>query len=336
MRRILYAFLFFLLLSPALFGQEKATPLKGEGVHAFLKRNNRSDKAYYQAFIDLNRTRLGADNSLKMGVAYVLPPLSTSSPECSGGGAAIGQNRKEPLFGKKYEEYVVGSDRLKGACFYLVCGHGGPDPGAVGKINRHELHEDEYAYDITLRLARALLMEGAVVHIIIQDARDGIRDERYLANSNRETCMGSPIPLNQVARLRQRCEKINALAKKQPEKYQRSLFIHLDSRSQKQQVDVFFYYCKGSRGGQLLAENLRATFKEHYDKHQPNRGFTGTVSCRNLYVLRNSTPVAIFAELGNIQNAFDQRRFLVDDNRQALANWMCRGLIRDYEASRKR
>jgi hexosaminidase len=52
-----------------------------------------------------------------------------------------------------------------------------------------------------LRLARNLMQEGAEVHIIIQDAKDGIRDSRYLSNSKRETCMGDAIPLNQVARL---------------------------------------------------------------------------------------------------------------------------------------
>ena len=39
------------------------------------------------------------------------------------------------------------------------------------------------------------MQEGAEVHIIIQDAKDGIRDDAYLSNSKRETCMGAPIPL---------------------------------------------------------------------------------------------------------------------------------------------
>ena len=79
--------------------------------------------------------------------------------------------------------------------------HLGPDPGAIGRVGKHELHEDEYAYDIALRLARNLMQEGAEVHIIIQDSKDGIRNDAYLSNSKRETCMGDPIPLNQVQRL---------------------------------------------------------------------------------------------------------------------------------------
>ena len=51
------------------------------------------------------------------------------------------------------------------------------------------------------------MQEGAEVHIIIQDAKDGIRNDAYLSNSKRETCMGDPIPLNQVQRLQQRCNR---------------------------------------------------------------------------------------------------------------------------------
>lgn len=130
------------------------------------------------------------------------------------GAKKIGTTINEPLFGKKLSSVKVSSNRLAGACFYVVSGHGGPDPGAIGWVGKHELHEDEYAYDIALRLARNLMQEGAEVHIIIQDAKDGIRDDAYLSNSKRETCMGDPIPLNQVQRLQQRCNKINALYQK--------------------------------------------------------------------------------------------------------------------------
>ena len=62
-----------------------------------------------------------------------------------------------------------------------------------------------------------------------------------------------------------------------------------------------------------------------------NRGFEGTVSSRNLYVLLQAAPVSVFVELGNIQNTFDQRRFVISSNRQALAKWMTEGFIADYK-----
>lgn len=237
----------------------------------------------------------------------------------------------EPLFGKKEARYSIVSSELKGATFYLVAGHGGPDPGAIGIYQGRHLHEDEYAYDIILRLGRELLSRGARVHFIIQDKKDGIRNGHILANSKRETCMGKPIPLNQVARLKQRCDQVNKLYHRDRSSYKRAVFIHVDSRSRGKQTDVYFYNAPKSSKGKRLANQLRRTFEQKYNQHQPNRGFRGTVSERNLYVLRNTVPVAVFLELGNIRNHRDQQRLVLPNNREALARWIAEGIVKDYK-----
>lgn len=318
--------------------REYATPKSGEGISAFLERNKRPGKAYYNEFMKLNEKRLRGKEELRLGVKYVLPPLrkGTSAAVSSKFATNKKETVRERLFGKKLADVKVTSNRLQGACFYVVSGHGGPDPGAIGKIGKVELHEDEYAYDVALRLARNLMQEGAEVRIIIQDAKDGIRDDRYLANSKRETCMGDAIPLNQVARLQQRCAKINELYRKDRKiyKYCRAIFLHVDSRSKSAQTDVFFYHAPKSVLGKKLAVTMKETFESKYDKHQPNRGFEGTVSSRNLYVLLKAAPASLFVELGNIQNSFDQRRFVISSNRQALAKWMMEGFIADYKRAK--
>jgi N-acetylmuramoyl-L-alanine amidase len=348
------------------YAQEKDKPRQGEGIHAFLRRHNRNSSQYYQEFVKLNKDKLGKKNALLSGIFYVLPPIAEDSkksnvrsvqgtpdeldtldanvPKLSKEADIIEpqsiKNKKsktghQPLFGPEYANYTVLDDELEGACFFLSSGHGGPDCGAIAKVDGQELHEDEYAYDITLRLARNLLQHGATVYIIIQDAKDGIRDGRYLNNSRKETCMGQTIPLNQNARLQQRANKINSLSHKVKEKYQRAVFIHLDSRSKKKQLDVFFYYQDNRKKSLRLAETMRQTFENQYAKKQPGRGFSGTVSTRNLAVMRNAEPVSIFMELANMQNPFDQRRYILDNNRQALANWMTLGFIQDYQNSKK-
>ena len=330
MRHILLSFVLALFTLSVAAQQTTDTPRRGEGISSFLQRNHRPGRAYYKEFLRLNEKKLKGKRELLLGVRYVLPPLKGE-----GGNSAPAKNQeiKEPLFGKKLSHVKVTGSSLTGACFYIVSGHGGPDPGAIGRLNGHELHEDEYAYDVALRLARNLMQEGAEVRIIIQDKKDGIRDGNYLKNSKRETCMGDPIPLNQVERLKQRCVKIDELYRNDRKKYKycRSVFLHVDSRSKRAQTDVFFYHAPGSKYGEQLARGMKNTFERKYDRHQPNRGFEGTVSSRNLYVLLNSTPPALFVELGNIQNSFDQRRFVISDNRQALANWMREGLIADYK-----
>ena len=338
MKRIfcLLAVLFctFLLLDVSAQG-EYASPKSGECISSFLERNKRPGKAYYNEFMKLNEKRLRGKEELRLGVKYVLPPLKKGTSASVSPKAVAGKKRvvRERLFGKKLADVPVTSNRLQGACVYVVSGHGGPDPGAIGKIGKVELHEDEYAYDVALRLARNLIQEGAEVHIIIQDAKDGIRDSRYLSNSKRETCMGDAIPLNQVARLQQRCTKINELYRKDRRKYKycRAIFLHVDSRSRSAQTDVFFYHAPKSVSGKKLAVTMKETFESKYDKHQPNRGFTGTVSARNLYVLANTSPASVFVELGYIQDTLDQRRFVISSIRQALAKWMTEGFIADYK-----
>ena len=304
MRHLLLSLILALFTLSVAAQQTTDTPRRGEGISAFLQRNHRPGKAYYREFLRLNEKKLKGKKELMLGVRYVIPPLRGEGGQKN---SAKKRRIKEPLFGKKLAQVDVTGSSLA--------------------------HEDEYAYDVALRLARNLMQEGAEVHIIIQDKKDGIRNENYLKNSKRETCMGDPIPLNQVERLKQRCVKINELYRSDRKKYKycRSVFLHVDSRSKRAQTDVFFYHAPGSKYGEQLARGMKNTFERKYDRHQPNRGFEGTVSSRNLYVLLNSTPPALFVELGNIQNSFDQRRFVISDNRQALANWMREGLIADYK-----
>ena len=341
MKKITLFINLFLFCSLLAFGAEKVKPKDGQGIYKLLQSNGRDPNADFDAFVELNKNKLGKNQSLIKGVSYTLPPLASNTTAraktttTSAPRAAKKNTYVESLFGKNYDEYTVESSKLAGATFYLVSGHGGPDCGAIGKVNGVSIHEKEYAYDIMLRLARKLKMEGATVHIIIQDKKDGIRDEKFLKNTSRETCRGKVIPLSQVKRLQQRCDEINSLSAQSKNKYQRAVFIHLDSRSNDKKLDVFFYFNQSSSAGKQLANTMRTTFKEQYHIHQPTRGFSGTVSTRKLYVLENTKTPSLFAELGNIQNSDDQKRFLLSGNRQALADWMCLGLIADYEKSRK-
>jgi N-acetylmuramoyl-L-alanine amidase len=110
--------------------------------------------------------------------------------------------------------------------------------------------------------------------------------------------------------------------------------IHVDSRSHGENIDVFFYHDKRSNTGFKAANILLKTFQDKYNTHQPGRGYQGTVSTRNLYVVKNTYPVAIYIELGNINHLRDQQRFIYTDNRQAVANWLGEGLITDFKTNK--
>ena len=237
------------------------------------------------------------------------------------------------LLGSRHAHIAIKDQQLKGTVYYLASGHGGPDPGAIGHYGKYALAEDEYAYDVTIRLARSLMEHGATVYMIIRDPNDGIRDEKVLPIDHDEvTYPNQRIPLNQTMRLRQCTDAVNALHRHHKEAYQRMVTIHVDSRSEGQTIDVFFYHHEKSKVGKRLAKHIHKSFQSGYKRSQPTRNYLGTVSDRSsLYVVRNSQPPTVFIELGNIRNDKDQRRFLLADNRQALANWICTGLQTDYK-----
>jgi len=206
----------------------------------------------------------------------------------------------------------------------------------MGNLDGHILAEDEYAYDVTLRLARNLTERGASVYMIIRDLDDGIRDEQFLRPDKDEVCYpNNEIPLSQLARLKQSTAAVNKLHKQNKGKFQRLVVIHVDSRNLNENIDVFFYHDKGSVSGKHLANTLKQTFEQKYAMHQPNRGYSGSVSERNLYVIKNSVVPAVFIELGNINHVRDQKRIIIPDNRQAVANWLRDGLIEDFKKSIK-
>lgn len=294
-------------------------PRPGEGLAALLKRHGLpATESSRHKFYELNELPAEAEQQgLILGKTYKLP---------------MSHSRKivNPLFGRAQQVVEPRDNALQDCAFYLVSGHGGPDPGAVGKRGRRRLCEDEYAYDITLRLARRLMEHGARVHVIVQDPNDGIRSGKYLKGDEDERYLGGKaIPADPVQRLRTRAGIINSLYRldQQSTRKQLAVMLHVDSRSQAERVDIFYYYHPGSRAGQELAETLLETVRQKYAENQPGRSYQSTVTARNLHMLRETEPTAVFIELGNIQNQRDQERLIVENNRQAIANWLCAGLI---------
>ncbi|MBK8449595.1 MAG: N-acetylmuramoyl-L-alanine amidase [Saprospiraceae bacterium] len=239
-----------------------------------------------------------------------------------------------PLFGNKYESVDIVTDELNDQVFYIVPGHGGPDPGAIAKNVdvKYTICEDEYAYDVSLRLAKNLMEKGATVYIIVEDKKDGIRDEMYLDCDKDETSMGGhEIPLSQKKRLKQGISKVNKLYSKHKKKgiaKQWMVSLHIDAQSEESRQDVFFYYQSESTISKNKALDIQNVFEEKYKICRKNECYKGTVSSRPLYVVRNSDPEPIFVELANIHNPEDQKRILYPKNRQLLADWITEGFLK--------
>ena len=310
---------------------------KGDGILSLLRKQGINPYDSYDQFVSLNIDNLRDSVHLYAGRTYKLPtekPIEKSivEPKVETETLSV-KGISYEIFGKKYAEIESQSTRLKGNVYYLISGHGGPDPGAMTTYAGKSISEDEYAYDVTLRLARELLSHSATVYIIVRDPDDGIRDERILEMDRDEVVYpNETIPLNQVERLKQRVDAVNTLYQENKGKYQRLIVTHVDSRSKGQNIDVFFYHHEDSKNGKKLAESIHKTFESKYKKYQPNRTYSGTFEDRtSLYLVRKTHPAMTFIEIGNITNEKDQRRILDPDNRQALAKWISEGVLFDYE-----
>lgn len=293
---------------------------------------------YNRIILNRNLRRSDYESSKILWVPY----HELNCPDNSTKPIAIADNSGKPtspnssenvsIFGKEYATITHKSDRLKGKVYYISSGHGGPDPGAMAHMGTHSICEDEYAYDVALRLARNLMENGAKVHIVIQDGNDGIRNDDILVCDHDEKTMGTQtIPVNQLARLKQRTDAINKLYAQYAKagvKEQILVCIHVDSRSEHQRQDVFFYYYENSKSGKNLAENVQEVFEQKYARYRPGSEYEGSVSTRNLYMLRAPEPTTLYVELANIKNEADRKRILPSTNRQALANWLYEGLIK--------
>lgn len=315
---MLYCLLVLLIAGMAKADGLRVRVEKGDGIYSLLARHGLSGSDAFDEFVRLNKDELGPNNTLILGHTYRLPDSA--------------KYVTEPLFGPKLERVKIQDHQLDGASFYLVSGHGGPDTGAIGHEAGHYLYEDEYAYDTTLRLGKCLLERGAKVTFIIRDPPDGIRDAWFLGGGKNERCYPDrPIPLDQRARLKQRADAVNRLYHQDDGvRYRRCVVIHVDSRSSDEGIDTFFYHKEGSTAGKRLAEAMRDTFKKEYRINQPGRGYEGSIETRNLFMLRETDPVTVFVEIGNIQHDRDKKRILNPNNRQAVANWMCEGIVNDY------
>jgi len=306
---------------------------KGDGIYSLLRQQGVNPYKYYDKFIALNVSNLRDSVHLYEGRTYVIPPIiKTNLNETKVAEKKSGITVSHDIFGKKFKETEIKSNRLKGAIYYLISGHGGPDPGTITNYNNKTLAEDEYAYDITLRLAKELISHSATVYMIVRDANDGIRNKRILAVDHDEVIYPKKkIPLDQIKRLRQRTETVNGLYQQHKGTYRRLIVTHIDSRSKGENIDVFFYHHNKSKNGKKLAESIHNVFKKKYKKYQPNREYNGTFSDRSLYLVNYTAPAMAYIEIGNLQNKKDQKRILYAVNRQALAEWIAQGVLDDYE-----
>ncbi|WP_427340491.1 N-acetylmuramoyl-L-alanine amidase CwlD [Caloranaerobacter sp. DY30410] len=174
-------------------------------------------------------------------------------------------------------------------------GHGGVDPGAVGKLGKKE---DDINLEIALRLRRLIEQTGGIA-ILTREEDKGLYTEKsktYRQKKNED--------------LRNRRIFVN--------ESEGDIFIsiHLNSFPQSKYYGAQTFYKKGCEDSKKLAEILQEELRNVLDKN--NRRVPQDRD--NIYLLREVNIPSVLIECGFISNP-NEERLLIDSKYQEKIAW---------------
>jgi len=230
-----------------------------------------------------------------------------------------------PCAPKAANPSVQGS-ALRGWMVILDPGHGGRDGGSTGIFNGQMVVEDEYVYDVALRVDRLIKARGGLSFLTLHDKKTGIRSWRaqeVFPDERHETFAGqSSIARSGTRGLNQRLAYGNAMSRKYPKYKQAWISIHFDVVGTKKDVEgVRIIKSAGSNG---LAQALGCSFGKSSRLRDINPVVVNgdpRFGIRNLWILRGGNKIQekVLVELGNFNNTTDVWRVRNPVTREAYA-----------------
>jgi N-acetylmuramoyl-L-alanine amidase len=233
------------------------------------------------------------------------------------------------------------SKPLKGWHIVLDPGHGGRDPGAIvsNKDGRNrEVHvvEDEYVYDISMRVMERLVLYGADVDLTVLSPnhlkRDNVpADETFVNEQNEvyndETYNRKKDPLVRPGshNIQRRVMVANRFLK--GSRRGRSLFIslHADNSPGRPKGPLVIYQKKGAR-----YDKASKRFAEFVRRSLDHPSVRSQIGSRNLAVLRdNRSHAEILLEIRNVSFIGDAWALRFHGKRQEDAERIVKGIL-DY------
>lgn len=215
---------------------------------------------------------------------------------------------------------------LSGWVVVLDPGHGGHDPGSSGNFNGQRVVEDEYVYDVSLRVNRLLRSMGALSFLTIKDRKTGVRSwkaQDVFPDDRQEIyTQGSAAVRAGTWGLNQRLAYGNTLSRRYPKHRQAWISIHFDVLGRNTEIDGVRVIT--SKTSDRLAKALGTSFAKYnrLREHAPviengDRAY----GLRSLFILNGGNRIRekVLIELGNFNNTTDVWRVRNPITREAYA-----------------
>ncbi len=238
-----------------------------------------------------------------------------------------------------------GRQPLKGWKIVIDPGHGGIDPGAIvsnkdGMERSVYVVEDEYVYDIALRVYELLRLNGAEVGLTMISPnhliRDNLRASVTFVHEQNEVYNDEKINQKHARSVRpggrnllQRVKIANRFFK--GARKSKSLFIslHADNSPERPKGPLAIYL---NRKGKI--DKRSRTFAKVMQKALDHPDLPAQIAGRNLGVLRkNRAHAEVLVEIHNVHDKGEAYRLRFHKNRQEDAERILKGVL-DYAAGR--
>lgn len=185
-------------------------------------------------------------------------------------------------------------------------GHGGVDPGALG---RNGMHEKDIVLSIALKLRSLLQSSGAIV-VMTRDTDTDLSD----------ASLGNQYSRRKRQDLQRRVELVDTSAA------ELLVSIHVNSIASERWAGGQAFYASNSEQGKLLAQSLQSALKEVL-KNTNRQAAPG-----DYYIMRESKTLTSLVEVGFISNPQEGRLLTQDDYRDKVAWALYVGIIKHFAA----
>lgn len=309
----LLGLLFIINQAKAQDSLETITAASGDGIFSLLRKQGINPAKYYEEFLMLNQGNIKNGSELFIGRDYLIPHAPDSFKNM-GRLVNLADQNETAIFKNEFVKLNLKSDKLKNAVYYL--------------ISENNLGDNKFTDDITLNLARQLLINGARVYLIVGGGDDSTPIVSKETATESDVIEEDKIMMKKTQSY---VEVINKRYLKYSTKYQRLLVVRSNGLTSRQNLDVSIFHHDKSEEGQKFAENIEEVFLANGIKSRSFDEHTDVFADKNnLFLAKNILAPITIVEIGDFRSDHNQKKISVRSDKKALAKWLTSGLFKDY------